>query len=116
MNAYIEQSSNPISYEQTKKILEQMEKNICKIKVDINNNTGAGFFCKIPVNNNKKMPVLITNNHIINETILQESNKVITIMTEKDSTRKTLDLSNRLTYNYNQYGIFIIEIKSNDTK
>ena len=114
MNAYIEQSSNPISYEQTKKILEQMEKNICKIKVDINNNTGAGFFCKIPVANNKKMPVLITNNHIINETILQESNKVITIMTEKDSTRKTLDLSNRLTYNYNQYGIFIIEIKSND--
>ena len=37
---------NVISYECTKKIIEQMEKNICKIK--IGNEQGTGFFCKIP--------------------------------------------------------------------
>ena len=35
-----------INYECTKKIMEQMTKNICKIK--IGQNQGTGFFCKIP--------------------------------------------------------------------
>ena len=37
---------NILSYECTKKILTQMEKYICKIK--IGNEQGTGFFCKIP--------------------------------------------------------------------
>ena len=44
---------NVISYRCTKKILEQMDKNICKIK--INNNQGTGFFCKIPFPNLNNM-------------------------------------------------------------
>ena len=36
---------NPINYKCTKKILDQMEKNICKIKIE--DNQGTGFFCKI---------------------------------------------------------------------
>ena len=35
-----------ISYNSTKKIIEQMEKNICKIT--IGKKLGTGFFCKIP--------------------------------------------------------------------
>jgi len=35
-----------ISYECTKKIVEQMEKNICRIK--IGKNQGTGFFSKAP--------------------------------------------------------------------
>ena len=35
-----------ISYECSKKIIEQMEKNICKI--NIGKEQGTGFFCKIP--------------------------------------------------------------------
>jgi len=35
-----------ISYECTKKIMDQMQKNICKIKID--DKKGTGFFCKIP--------------------------------------------------------------------
>ena len=54
-----------ISYTSTKKILEQMDKSICKI--NINNIQGTGFFCKIPFPNlNNMMQVLITNNYIIN--------------------------------------------------
>ena len=40
---------NVISYESTKKIIEQMEKNIFKIK--IGKKQGTGYFCKIPYNN-----------------------------------------------------------------
>ena len=37
---------NIISYECTKKIKEQMERNICKINIGKEQETG--FFCKIP--------------------------------------------------------------------
>ena len=58
-----------ISYECTKKITEQMEKNICKIK--IGNNRGTGFFCKVPFpDENNMLPVFITNNHVIDDKIL----------------------------------------------
>ena len=57
---------NVISYECTKKIIEQMEKYICKIK--IGQKQGTGFFCKIPFpDKNHMLPVFITNYHVINE-------------------------------------------------
>ena len=57
---------NIISYESSKKIIEQMEKNISSIK--IGEEQGTGFFCKIPFPNQDKMlPVFITNNHVINK-------------------------------------------------
>ena len=57
-----------ISYECIQKMKEQMEKNICKIK--LGKTTGIGFFCKIPIpNKNEMLPVFITNNHIINEIV-----------------------------------------------
>ena len=57
---------NIISYECTKKIKEQMEKNICKI--NIGKSQGTGFFCKIPFPDlNNMLSVFITNNHIINK-------------------------------------------------
>ena len=62
-----------ISYDCNKKILEQMEKCICKICT--NENQGTGFFCKIPVpNENEMFPVFITNNHIIDEEFLNKKN------------------------------------------
>ena len=72
-----------ISYECTKKIIEQMDKNICRIK--INSIHGTGFFCKIPFpDNNNMIQVLITNNHIINEDILNKNKNIkIEIKEEK---------------------------------
>ena len=69
--------SKPITYEKTKVILKQMETCICKIKInDINDIYGTGTFCKIPYpNKNNFLPVLITNNHIINEEILKNENE-----------------------------------------
>ena len=46
--------------------LSVLENYICKIKSD---NIGTGFFCKFECNN-KKIPVLITNYHVINDEFL----------------------------------------------
>ena len=43
---------NIIPFESTEEILNQMKKNICKIK--IGEEQGTGFFCKIPFPDKKK--------------------------------------------------------------
>ena len=100
---------NVISYESSRKIIRQMRKNICKIK--IGEKQGTGFFCKIPFpDKNNMLPVLVTNNHIINNDVL---NKKISIYTEAINT-KILNLKSRMNYTNEEYDITIIEIKEKD--
>ena len=111
----IDISINPISFEQTKKILEQMGNYICKIIID-NDTKGTGFLCKIPLHgDNKLTPVLITNNNVINDDILARK-KDITIESFCTSSikRKKINLSNRTAYNNKKLGISIIEIVNKD--
>ena len=61
----------PITMESTRTILEQMENCICKI--NNKKGKGTGFFCYIPDDNEY---VLITNNHVIDENIIKENNKI----------------------------------------
>ena len=50
--------------------MEQMKKSVCKIELQFG--MGTGFFCKIPFPDMDKMlPVLITNDHIINVNLIQ---------------------------------------------
>ena len=104
---------NIISYECSKKIIEQMEKNICKIK--IGNEQGTGFFCKIPFPDmNNMLSVLITNNHVINEKILNIKDYNIEIDIKIENNIKKLNLNNRIKYTNKEYDITIIEIKKNE--
>ena len=64
----------PVTIDKTKIILKQMENYICKI--ENKNGNGTGFFCYIP-NKKKLLPVLITNNHVINKDIIKNGNKII---------------------------------------
>ena len=65
-----------ISLKGTEEIIKQMKTKICKIFKD-NGQKGTGFFCKVPYpNENNLLPVLKTNNHIINEL---EMNKTIAL-------------------------------------
>ena len=74
---------NIIPYECTKKVIQQMEKNICKIKTD--KDQGTGFFCKIPFPDmNNMLPVIITNYHVIDEKILEKGQLNIKIKEEKN--------------------------------
>ena len=101
---------DPATKIQTRTILEQMEKSVCKIISDRN---GTGFFCKIELNN-KKIPVLITNYHIINDKFLDSEKKIkiyfgnecVPIKLNKD--RKVFSSS------HEEYDIMILKIYEND--
>ena len=104
---------NPLSYECTKKIIEQMEKCICKIK--IGKIQGTGFFCKIPIpNKNNMLPAFITTNHIINKEFLYQKDAKIFLDIKEKSYIKELNLNNRKKYTNEEHDITIIEIKEND--
>ena len=104
---------NTITYECTKKIIEQMENNICKIK--IGEVKGTGFFCTIPFPNKDKMlNVMMTNNHVINDKLLYDYNSKIEINIKKENKPKEIDLNDRLKYTNIEYDITIIEIKEKD--
>ena len=104
---------NIITYECTKKIIEQMEKNICKIK--IGKKQGTGFFCKIPFPNKDSMlPVLITNNHIVKGDFLKMNNSKLLVDIKENAEIIELDLNNRMKYTNEEFDITIIEIKEED--
>ena len=103
-----------ISYENTQTILEQMERNICKINLGKNRGRGTGFFCEIPFpDENNMLPVFITNNHVINEKLLYEENSTIEVEI-KEFGVKTINLNNRMKYTNKDYDITIIEVKDTD--
>jgi len=106
---------NVIPYECTQKILEQMGNYICKINVK--QEQATGFFCKIPFpDKNNMLPVFITNNHVINEQILntKDAKMKIDIKKEKENYPKEIYLNNRIYYTNEEEDITIIEIKKND--
>jgi len=111
----IDISINPISFEQTKKILEQMENYICKIIID-KDTKGTGFLCKIPLHgDNKLTPVIITNNNVINDNILaRKKDIIIKSFCTSSIKQKKINLSNRTAYNNKKLGISIIEIVNKD--
>ena len=88
---------NIVPYESSKKIIDQMEKTICKIRSE--DQQGTGFFCKIPFpDKNKFLPVLITVNHVINEELLYKNNMEILLEIKGDENIKVLNLNNRIKY------------------
>ncbi len=109
----IENSPKPVSIEGTQKILDQMKNCVCKIilKKGIR---GTGFFCKISIKNNYIIPVMITNNHLIDLDYIK-NNTIIKITLNNDKEDKTLKINdNRLIYTNEEYDITIIEIKPID--
>ena len=104
---------NVIPFDCAKEIINQMEKNICKIKVG--EKQGTGFFCNIPFPDKDNMlEVLITNKHVINEDLLYKKDTKISIYIKEEKKFKELDLNDRIKYTKEEYDITIIEIKEND--
>ena len=98
----------PVTIEKTNIILDQLKKCVCKIRTI--KGDGSGFFCYIPFNN-KKLPVLITNYHIIDDNFIKE-NKNITVTLNDDSEDKNIIIdNNKNIYTSNIYDTTIIEIK-----
>jgi len=75
---------------------------------------GTGFFCKIPVEN-REIPVLITNNHLIDKEILKKNNIYVTLNDDKEKINIVID-DNRKLYTSEKYDTTIIEIKPEKDK
>ena len=100
-----------LDLENIEKAVEQMKNNICRIHL-LNGLKGTGFFCKIPFPDiNKLLPVLITNNHIIDEDIINNG-KIINISI--NGMNKDIEIKNRIAYTNKDYDVSIIEIKVED--
>ena len=108
----------PITIDSTRKILKQMENCICKI--NNYNGKGTGFFCYIfDKKNENKIPVLISNNHVINEKIIQENDNILVSLNDEKEKKINIKLNdNRKIYTSDEekYDTTIIEIKPEKDK
>ena len=93
----------PIALEKASSIIEQMRTTLCKIETK--NGKGTGFFCRLLYQNNA-FNALISNNRIINESILKENNAINVNVNEGRESKKIklfkskkifIDRSNELT-------------------
>ena len=104
----IKDSIYPVSIDVTRKIVEQMEKSICKIQ--INGEIGTGFFTKIPYKQ-LYLKCLITNNHIIGKKEIENGRQVsISLNNEKKRTIIEINEKKRKIYTSKHYDVTIIEI------
>ena len=92
--------------------LYDMEKYICKIKVN-DKNFGTGFFCIIEYNN-KIIPALITNYHVINDEFL-EVNKYIEVYIKNESHLIEINKESKIYSSISsEYDIMIIKINQDN--
>ena len=102
----------PVTIEGTKKMLEQMSNCICKVKSNLNIETG--FFCKIPYKNNTKINALITSYQIINDFYLNQNNQINLFLSDYNE-QKTIYLDpSRTIYMAKDFNTTIIELKESD--
>ena len=103
-----EKYPKPVTIEGTKKILHQMENNICKIYTE--KEKGTGFFVKISYGNHI-IPVMMTNYHVLDEAYLKENKEIkITLSDKKNMSTIRLNGKRRIYCNQ-EYDTTIIEIK-----
>ena len=105
----IENYPRPTTIEGIKTITYQMEKCICKIyKKD--GSKGTGFFCRIHYKN-IDIPVLMTNNHVIDENYINSNEKITITINDDKENRAIKFINNRKYYSNKRYDVTIIEIK-----
>jgi hypothetical protein len=106
---YLENYPIPITSESIEVILSQMKRNICKIYLD-DGSTGTGFFCKIPYPDKSLLiPVLVTNNHLIDDSHLRKD-KYIIFTINNDTIKYKIIIGERKVYTSKLYDTTIIEI------
>jgi len=109
----IQEQPKAVPIQGLKTILFQLENCICKIHQK-NGGKGTGFFCKI-LFQNELLPVLITNNSILNENHIKD-NEIIDLTMHNNEEKSNKDISikidsSRKRYTNPEIDITIIEIK-----
>ena len=98
-----------VSLEKTEEIIKQMKEKVCKIKV-MNEKDGSGFFLKLKIRN-QEIKLLITNNHVINEEILNTNQQIKLYI---NNNKYNIKLDNKMKYTSKKYDITLIEINEDD--
>ena len=108
----IKGSVAPVNIPGTEKILNQMKKCVCKIKIgDTKDTIATGFFLNVPFSN---MNFLMTSFSVVTEEYLHKNEK-ITISINDDEEDLVIDLTiKREKYFSKEYDITAIEIKKED--
>ena len=103
-------SSEPITIEETQKILEQMTNCICKVKSK--GIYGTGFFCRIRFLDNTFNKVLTTSYQILDEHYFKENNEINLIINNQ---ARIINLNKkRKIYSNKDFDLTLIEIKESD--
>ena len=102
----------PATMRQTEIILNQMKKSVCKI---MGPKYGTGFFCKFKINNNN-IQVLITNHHVIDDTLIESGDKIkVQLGNDKNPRIINLNKNKRIYSSTNrEYDIMIIKLDQKD--
>ena len=116
---YIEEKNlkdSPISIPTTalKVITDLADKCICKI-TNNKKEWATGFFCAIPFPDKyQRLPVIITNNHVLKSSDIKEGEKIkFSMNNNKNSFELEID-NKRKVYTNEKYDITIIEVRNSD--
>ena len=102
------------SISKMEKEIFQMENCVCTIQTE-NNKIRIGFLCKIPFPNKNKssLPVLITNNQVLNEKVINNNKNYINITINNIQKKLKIDNSRKKYMNHDKnVNITIIEISN----
>ena len=103
----------PATMNQTEIILKQMKKSVCKI---LGPKYGTGFFCKLKINNNNNILVLITNYHVIDDTLIESRDEInVQLGNDKNPRIIRINKNKRIYSSTNtEYDIMIIKLDKDD--
>ena len=103
---------NPITREQMDKLMNFGEISVIKIKKQ--DCFSSGFLCNIYFPDKKALPVLIANNHMLNENDIVVGKKIDFSLELEQNFHQIIIDDTRKVYTSRIYDITIIEIKKND--
>ena len=102
-----------VTIKQRELILMQLQKSICKIKGKL---TGTGFFCYINYEN-KNIPCLITNYHVLDDKYIKDNNNKIEIRINDNKINEDIIINiEDIIYKSkkNEYDLIIIKLKEGE--
>ena len=108
----IKEAVDFITIKQTEEILNQMKKSICKIN---GTKKGTGFFCYINYEE-KDIPCLLTNYHILDEKFIKKNKKIEISMNDNDINEDLFVEEKDIIYSSpkDKYDTIIIKLKKEE--
>ena len=101
-----------VAIKQREIISMQLQKSICEIKGKL---TGTGFFCYINYEN-KNIPCLMTNYHVLDDKYINDNNKIELIINDNKINEDIIINIEDIIYKSkkNEYDLIIIKLKEGE--